>query len=269
MTIEGTLGFLGFGNMGSALLEGIIKRGVVDPAQAAVYEPDPERCAAAGKLGAAVTANAAELAEISNTLLLAVKPQMMDTALQEMQAGLHSEILYISIAAGISIARLRESLGQDARIIRVMPNTPALVEAGAAGIAPGPGCSPRDIETAKAIFHAVGSAEMVEEPDIDTVTALSGSGPAYFFYLVECLIQAAMEEGLDEGVATRLATQTFNGASKLLSTGGESAGVLRARVTSKGGTTEAALNAMKDNGFEDIVRAAVRAAAARSRALGA
>lgn len=269
MTIAGTIGFLGFGNMGAALLEGLIEKGVLSPGQAVVFDPDPGRCAAAEGLGASVAPNAGELARQSDTLLLAVKPQMMSTALKELEPGLRPELLFISIAAGISIARLREQLGEAARIIRVMPNTPALVSAGAAGIAPGPGCLKSDIELARRIFEAVGTAEMVEEKDIDAVTALSGSGPAYFFYMVECLIKAAVAEGLDKGAATRLAAQTFQGASKLLCSGTESAEVLRQRVTSKGGTTEAALRQFQEHGFEDIVRAAVRAAAARSRELGA
>ncbi|HNT89464.1 MAG TPA: pyrroline-5-carboxylate reductase, partial [Candidatus Hydrogenedentes bacterium] len=199
----------------------------------------------------------------------AVKPQIMNEALQEARKGVKPDILVISIAAGISIAFIRERLGDNVRIVRVMPNTPAMVNAGAAGIALGANCTGDDAAVARTIFEAVGVAEIVQEKDLDVVTALSGSGPAYFFYMVECLVNAAVNEGLREEQATRLAAQTLMGAGKLLASSGESAATLRERVTSKGGTTEAALRCMREERFADIVGKAVRAAAARSRELGA
>ncbi len=150
-----------------------------------------------------------------------------------------------------------------------MPNTPALVQAGAAGIALGANCGEEDATTVRAIFGAIGMAAVVEESDIDAVTALSGSGPAYFFYLVECLVKAGIAQGLSAEVATQLATQTLFGAGKLLVESGESAATLRQRVTSKGGTTEAALRQFEADGFETVVAAAVAAAAQRSKELGA
>ena len=269
MALQGTLGFLGYGNMGSAILEGLIRQSVVSAKHAVVYDPAPERAAAAEHLGVAVAASAEALAAAVDTLVLAVKPQTMETALKECAPGLRPSTLTISIAAGISIAYLQTRLGSDRRVIRVMPNTPALVQSGAAALAPSPNCTEEDVAAARTIFEAVGIARIVEEKDIDAVTALSGSGPAYFFYMVECLVKAGVAEGLNEDTATDLAAQTLLGAGCLLQASSDSAAALREKVTSKGGTTEAALNQFRADGFEDVILAGVRAAAARSRELGA
>jgi pyrroline-5-carboxylate reductase len=267
--IQGTIGFLGFGNMGTAILAGLIETGKTTGKHAWVYDTAPERVQAAISLGANVAQDPAELARTSDTLLLAVKPQMMEEALKPILGAMRDDTLVISIAAGLTIAWLTARLGPGARVVRVMPNTPALVGAGAAGIALGPQCTEADARVTKMIFEGVGAAEVVEESQIDAVTALSGSGPAYFFRMVECLVEAAIAEGLEEAQATRLAVQTLYGAGLLLKESGETAETLRARVTSKGGTTEAALRAMEAEGFPGAVRAAVAAAAARSRELGA
>ena len=268
MEWQGTLGFLGFGNMGGAILGGLLNAGTLTPANAAVFDVDAGKCAAAAKLGVTVASSAAELAEKSDTILLAVKPQTMDEALAQLKPGFSSASRIISIAAGISIAYVHQRLGNDVRVVRVMPNTPALVGAGAAGLALCANCTEADAEAARTIFEAVGIAVMVPEEAIDGVTALSGSGPAYFFYMVECLVQAAVNEGLTEDQASRLAAQTLLGAGKLLAESGESAAVLRERVTSKGGTTAAALASFEEQGFAAVLGAGVAAAAARSRELG-
>jgi pyrroline-5-carboxylate reductase len=267
--LQGCLGFLGYGNMGSAILEGLLRKGVLEPRQATIFDPSPERQAQARALGAEVLPESKDLARVSDVLMLAVKPQMMATALDEFRDAVKPSALVISIAAGISIGFLQQRLPQGVRVVRVMPNTPALVQTGAAGIALGTGCTAQDAAVARTIFESIGTVELVEENDIDAVTALSGSGPAYFFYMVECLIRAAKAEGLAEDVATRLAAQTLLGAGRLLQDSGEAAGVLRQKVTSKGGTTEAALKRFESEGFERIIHAGVQAAAARSRELGA
>ncbi|HPO12167.1 MAG TPA: pyrroline-5-carboxylate reductase [Candidatus Hydrogenedentes bacterium] len=267
--IHGRLGFLGYGNMGSAILEGLIRTGVLSANHAIVFDPLPERQEAARNLGVDVAPSAAELAAASDILVLSVKPQTMETALQVAGPHVKPSALIISIAAGISIAWLQKRLPEGVHIIRVMPNTPALVQAGAAGVALGPTCTDQDAAVARVLFEAVGIVEIVAEKDIDAVTALSGSGPAYFFYVVECLVRAAKAEGLEESVATRLAVQTLLGAGHLLKTSGTSAAELRQKVTSKGGTTEAALKRFQEEGLERIVQEAVRAAAMRSRELGA
>ena len=266
--IQGTIGFLGYGNMGSAILAGLIEAGQTTGKHALVYDTAEERQQAALSLGAKLADEPADLARESDILILAVKPQTMEEALVPVKPALRANALVISIAAGITIAWLKERLGPTARVVRVMPNTPALVGAGAAGIALGLNCTDTDAQVARTIFQAVGVAELVEEKQLDAVTALSGSGPAYFFYMVECLVDAAKAEGLDDRQATTLAAQTLLGAGLLLKESEESAATLRARVTSKGGTTEAALRTFESEGFARVIQAGVAAAAARSRELG-
>ena len=265
----GTVGFLGFGNMGSAIASGLIARGVLAPEAVMAHDPDAGRAAQAAGLGARVAATALELAAAADTLVLAVKPQMWREAAAPLAGALKPGARVVSIMAGVSIAAMRSVLGEQARVIRVMPNTPAMVGAGAAGIAPGPGCDADDADAARTMFEAVGVAEIVAEADLDAVTALSGSGPAYFFYLVECLVNAAVTEGLDPAVAEKLAVQTALGAGRLLAESGEPAATLREKVTSKGGTTFAALEAFRGRDFAGTIAQGVRAAAARSRELGA
>lgn len=253
--------------MGCAILQGLLNTSMVAPARARVYDPDPVRRDAAARLGV-VVAESPEALRDCDVLVLAVKPQTMEEALRGLGGVDGTRSLVVSIAAGLSIRYLQERLGPEIRVVRVMPNTPALVRAGAAAIAPSATCSRADLETVRSIFEAVGTVEEVPEEAIDVVTALSGSGPAYFFYLVECLADAATELGLPREQAERLAAQTLLGAGKLLAESGEPASVLRERVTSKGGTTEAALKTFRAEGFAEAVRAAVGAAAARSRELG-
>ncbi len=268
MALDENLGFLGFGNMGSAIARGLLARQTLATSQLHVYDVDASKRAVAQAMGVHVVSNAEALARASTTLVLAVKPQMMAEALGEIPAGALTGRRVVSIAAGVSLAALHAWLGDSLHIIRVMPNTPAMVGAGAAGIALGATCDERDAEVACAIFEAVGAVELVEEHALDVVTALSGSGPAYFFYVVECLIRAAVEEGMMEDQATRLAAQTMYGAGKLLMESGDSPGVLRERVTSKGGTTAAALAAFQEHGLAAVLARGVKAAAARSRELG-
>jgi pyrroline-5-carboxylate reductase len=234
----------------------------------AVFDVDPAKAEAARAIGAVPVETATELAGASDALILAVKPQGMDAALRPLAPVLPGQTLVVSIAAGISISYLEERLGRGRRIARVMPNTPALVQAGAAAAAFSAACAEEDKDTVQALFGAVGHIERVDEAHMDAVTALSGSGPAYFFRLTELLTEAAAAEGLPRDVAERLARQTLLGAGRLLTESGESAATLRERVTSKGGTTEAALRAFAEGGFDALVSKAVAAAAQRSRELG-
>ncbi|MEX2016604.1 MAG: pyrroline-5-carboxylate reductase, partial [Candidatus Hydrogenedentales bacterium] len=182
--------------------------------------------------------------------------------------GLRATVLVISVAAGVSSAFISNGLGGGARVVRVMPNTPALVRAGATGLAAGADCTAADVALARRIFEAVGVVEEVRENQLDAVTAISGSGPAYFFYLAECLAKAGEKEGLSTAQANRLAAATLAGAGKLLQESSESPAELRERVTSPGGTTFAALEMFRALDFEGAVNTAVAAAAARSRELG-
>ncbi len=267
--ISETLGFLGYGNMGAAILEGLIGLGAVDKARALAYDPSPARCAEAERIGVACAPSLSDLVSRSGVVILAVKPQVMGAVLEEVKPALKPGTLIISIAAGISTNFIQSRLAPGTPVIRVMPNTPYLVHAGASGMAPSAECSAAQVEIAREIFASMGIAEVVEESAIDAITALSGSGPAYFFYMVECLVEAAVAQGLDRAMAERLAGQTLYGAGKLLKETGEAAGELRKKVTSPGGTTEAALNAFRAEGLEKAVGVAVSAAVKRSLELGA
>ena len=271
--LEHTVGFLGFGNMGRAIAHGLIETGTVAPGDLLAYDVDNGKCRDAEAIGAQVVPSPADLAGRSFLLVLAVKPQQMEEALEQIRPGVRDNALVMSIAAGISTSFIQERLGHDrssrqVRVIRVMPNTPAMVGAGAAGVSMTANCTDDDAALARTVFEAVGMCEMVPEEAIDTITALSGSGPAYFFYVVECLVNASVAQGLPEDQAIRLASQTLLGAGRLLAESGESPAVLRERVTSKGGTTAAALEQFRQRGLEDIIQAGVAAATARSKELG-
>ena len=203
-----------------------------------------------------------------DAVLLAVKPQQMRAVAKDLGAHLRGQLV-ISIAAGIRTSDLARWLGGHDRIVRVMPNTPALIRSGVSGLFAAAAVKQADRDSAQSILGAVGGVVWVRsEPDIDAVTAISGSGPAYVFYFIEALEQAAVELGLDAGQAHELAVQTFVGAANLAAGSNEPAAVLRARVTSKAGTTEAALKTMEANDIKRKIVEAAYAAATRSRELG-
>ncbi len=268
MSLPGVVGFLGYGNMGQAIAGGLARAGAVTGSQIAAFDVDASKTKLAVSLGGRAAASAAELAAMADILLLAPKPQDMRAALQSLSGGLRREALVISIAAGVSIGFIQDMLGAAARIVRAMPNTPAMVGAGATAFARSETCTAQDCAMARAIFEAVGIAEEVPESLLDAVTALSGSGPAYYFALVEAQTRAGVALGLPEAQAGRLAGQTLYGAGRLLHESGESATVLREGVTSKGGTTAAALAVFGSRGLDAIVDAGMAAAAKRSKELG-
>lgn len=268
MSFEGTLGFVGLGNMGTAILNGLLESETVPTSRVCAFDVDTKKTDAVAARGAAVAASPEDLASHCDAIVLAVKPQDMGSALESMRSALTEKKLLLSIAAGISIAYIQDRVGAAVRVIRAMPNTPALVRAGAAGYAASSNCTAEDAAAAGMIFSAVGIAEKVPEESLDAVTALSGSGPAYFFLLVECMIAAGAGLGLPKDQAARLATQTFRGAGLLLDASGESPETLRRNVTSKGGTTEAALTVFERREFKAIVKEAMDAAARRSSELG-
>lgn len=260
--------FLGYGNMAEAIVTGLLNQRVIPAERVYAYDPMPSRRAAATGKGIVGVDQACDLLTHCSVLILAVKPQQSGEAIRPLLEGWKSEVLVISIMAGIVIQKLEKWFGKQTKILRVMPNTPALVGAGASVIAKNELCSEYDLSVARSIFESVGMVEIVPESWLDVVTALSGSGPAYYFYLTECLSDAARAEGLPETLAEKLAAQTFYGSGKLLLESGLSAADLREKVTSKGGTTFAALEKMRSRDFREIIHEAIIAAAARSRALG-
>jgi len=260
--------FIGGGNMASAMIGGLIKQGwtpasitVIEIAAAARTQLESRL-----KVRTAPTVDAA--ATQADCIVLAVKPQQMREVAQAVAAFLRAQLV-ITIAAGVRLVDLSRWLGGYSRIVRAMPNTPALALAGISGLYPARGVKTEDRAATERILGAVGATVWLDrEEDLDAVTAVSGSGPAYVFYFIEALERAASELGLGEGAARKLALETFAGAVKLASESGESPATLRARVTSKGGTTERAVLALEADGVKDAIVRAVRAAAERSRELG-
>lgn len=269
MNVQHDLAFIGGGNMARSLIGGLIRNGT--PADAiSVAEPNTDLCAAlAQDFSVATHAGNADAARDADVLVLAVKPQVMKTVC----AGLHDvaqarKPLIISIAAGIRIVQLDAWLGGNLPIVRCMPNTPALIGAGAAGLCANAACTPAQRELAQSILSAAGLAVWItDETQMDTVTALSGSGPAYFFLLAEALIEAAVAQGLPRETAQQLATQTCFGAGRMLREDGAAPAELRRRVTSPNGTTQAALDCFAADDFAQIVKRAVAAATVRGREL--
>ena len=201
-------------------------------------------------------------------IVLATKPQVFPQVLPGLADAVSGDALVISIAAGIATEVIERALPAGARVVRTMPNTPALVGAGATAIAGGQHATEDDLALAERLFQSVGVAVRVDEPSIDAVTGLSGSGPAYVFAMIEALRDAGVREGLPEETAFLLASQTVLGAARLLVEEGERPEVLRERVTSPGGTTRAGLDALARAGFDNAIAGAVRAATRRSAELG-
>ncbi|MCE5326712.1 MAG: pyrroline-5-carboxylate reductase [Planctomycetaceae bacterium] len=263
-----TLGIIGGGNMAEALVRGIVNNSPrVQASNVVVSDPVSDRRELMTAIGAeAVTDNLIPAA--CPCVVLAVKPQTMTDVLTGINAAVTDGTLVISIAAGITTAAIDRGLGGKGRIIRVMPNTPLLVGEGMSALCAGPRASEGDMRQAEEFFAFRGKTVRVEEDMMDAVTAVSGSGPAYFFYLIEAMIEAGVAEGLPESTALLLATQTCAGAAKLLAAGTQSPQALRAKVTSPHGTTEAAIKVLDGAKVKEKLVKAIAAAADRSRELG-
>jgi len=269
MQIEGRIGFLGGGQMAEALIKGIVAAGVAEAKQLLAIDPAPERRQLlVDQYGIAVAADGAGLADC-RIIVLAVKPQVMGKVLAQNRQYLNGEQLVISIAAGISLDFLEAALSElECRLIRVMPNTPALVMEGASALCGGSRVTAADLDSARLIFDAVGTCVVLSEAEIDAVTGLSGSGPAYVFSFIEALIDSGVKVGLARAVAEKLVLQTVLGSVRLAQSTGMHPAALRAMVTSPGGTTIAGLHELERAGFQGIIMDAVEAATERSRELG-
>lgn len=260
--------FLGGGNMATALIGGLIERNFPREALQAV-DLDAGTCQRLSDRFGIRTANALDAQALDcDVLVLAVKPQHLRDAVAPIAGKLGNQLV-LSIAAGIRIETLDRWLGGYSRIVRAMPNTPALIGAGAAGLVGHASVDDADRDAATRILGAVGSvAWLSDEAQIDAVTALSGSGPAYVFYFIEALTEGGEAIGLPRDTARALALDTLLGAARLAAASEDDAATLRARVTSKGGTTEAALRSMEHDGFKALIARALAAADARGRELG-
>lgn len=260
------IGVIGAGVMGEALIAALIRSGV-NPADISFAEKRSERAAELVARYSIIHKDIAEVAAQSSTLLLVVKPQDMQATLQELSPHISIDCLVISFAAGKTIASISAGLGKTNPVVRVMPNTPALVGKGASGYSLGSGVTSAHREFVAHFLAATGAAIEVPESLQDTVTATSGSGPAYFFVFVEAMVEGAVALGLSQADATTLTIQTIVGAAALLETSGDSPTTLREKVTSPNGTTAAALASFNESGLKAIVAQAMSAAAKRSQEL--
>jgi pyrroline-5-carboxylate reductase len=260
--------FIGGGNMASALVGGLLKRGW-PASDLSVVEILPQaREALSRRFGVAVHASVPDTLEAYDVIVLAIKPQHMLEAVRELRTRLADQLV-VSIAAGIRTRDLSRWLGGYEQIVRVMPNTPALVQAGISALFAMPAVAPAARAGAERILAAVGGTLWVEREELmDAVTAVSGSGPAYVFYCMEAVMRAAEELGLPPEQARTLTLETFYGAASLARQGSETPATLRVQVTSKGGTTERALTALDAAAVKQHLVDAVKQAAERSRELG-
>lgn len=264
-----TIGFLGAGKMATALAEGFVRAGLVTTGSLFACDVLPQATARfATSTGGQVVAGVDELVRASSVIILAVKPDQVVPAVERLRDQLTPEHLLISIAAGVKLQQIEAIAPAGCRVVRVMPNTPALVGACAAGYAVG-GCARReDGELTGRLFSAVGVAVEVKEALLDAVTGLSGSGPAYGYLMIEALSDGGVAAGLPREVATRLAAQTLLGAARMVLETGRHPGELKDMVTSPGGTTIDGLHELEKAGVRSALISAVRAAARKSRRLG-
>ncbi|KPJ58252.1 MAG: hypothetical protein AMJ42_03610 [Deltaproteobacteria bacterium DG_8] len=267
--IKDKIGFIGVGNMGEALIRGILKAKLLSPQNVYASDIRESRLQQLQRdCGITTFKYNKEIALKTRIIVLAVKPQNMEEVLKEIAPVVNKKHLIISIAAGISTSYISRHFNNEIPIIRVMPNTPALIQEGASALAKGKDVTENDLENAQKLFVSVGKTVVVDESLMDAVTGLSGSGPAYFFLFIEALTDAGVKVGLPRSVALLLSTQTCLGAARMIFETGEHPAKLRDIVTSPGGTTLSGLNAMEKGNLRKIIMDAVESATRRSKELG-
>ncbi len=263
-----TIGFVGGGNMAEAVLKGLVGKGHA-PQHLIVGEPVAGRRDYLEKqYHVEVSDSNLDVVAKSDVIVLAIKPQMVEAVVPGFATAFDDSKLLISILAGTSTATLEAHLGRSAKVVRVMPNTPALIGQGAAALCAGSHASENDLAVAHELFSTVGNVVRVNEDQMDAVTAVSGSGPAYIFTVIEAMTEGGVQEGLDRKTALELAIQTVIGSAQLVAETGEEPMALRTKVCSPGGTTLAAIDKLDAGGFGDTLISGVRRAAERSRELG-
>ena len=263
------IAFIGGGNMAEAIMRGLMREDVgvgICVAEISLKRRDE---LTSQFPNVRIVEDAAEAATWGEVVFLAVKPQHATGVLDLLERAITPQKLVISIMAGITTAKIEENLAPGCRVIRTMPNTPALIGAGATAVCCGRKASDTDLDLARQIFSLAGSAVCVEEKQMDAVTGLSGSGPAYVFTFIEALADAGVKNGLPRDVAAQLAAQTVLGAARMVVETGEHPTLLKEKVTSPGGTTIAGLHALENGSFRGVVMNAVEAACLRSKELAA
>ncbi len=263
------VGIIGGGNMGEALIAGIIQSGLLSPEEILFFEPRMDRRDyLRGKYQALAAKGNVDLVARSPIVILAVKPQSVPEVLPEICGSIRKDHLLISLCAGVPLNYLQSFCPFPVRMVRAMPNIPALIQKAATALAPSPQAQAEDLSTAEAIFQAVGITVIVKESLMDAVTGLSGSGPAYVFAVIEALTVGGVKEGLSQEAALALTTQTVLGAAHLIQSTGKHPATLRDQVCTPGGTTISGLYAMEEGGFKLALMNAVIAATRRCKELG-
>lgn len=268
MSNDRTIGFIGAGNMAEAMIRGLLRGGDFAIAQIAASGPREERMRELRDTYGIYATTDNKVPAASEIVVLSVKPQILSRVLDEVATTISPEALVISIAAGIPVAAIQQRLAKGARVVRAMPNTPALVDAAATALASGAFARESDLDDAKRIFDAIGTTVILDEYQMDAVTGLSGSGPAYVFLILEALSDAGVKVGLSRRTAQLLAAQTVLGSAKLLLETNEHPGRLKDMVTSPGGTAITGLHTLENGGIRTTLMNAVEAATLRSRELG-
>ncbi len=269
VTLHEKIGIIGAGKIGAAIARGVVRAGLARPERLMASDVSkPLRQALADELCVKATPSNLKLCDFADIIILAVKPQVIDSVVKEIAKKVGKTKLVVSVAAGVPLARLEKNLVKGARVVRVMPNIPCVVGAGASGYAGGANAASADLEKVGAILNSFGVGLQLEEKYLDAVTGLSGSGPAYVFLFIESLADGGVQVGLSRDVALKLALQTVFGAARMALESGKHLGELRDEVTSPGGTTIAGLYALEKGRLRGTVMEAVLQATRRSQELG-
>ena len=261
-----TIGFIGAGNMGKAIIKGILSVGQATPEEIFVYDSyQPSLESIQRELGVSITSSEKEVAQKASIIILAVKPNVINEVLNKIKEDITKDKVIVSIAAGTSIEKLSANLPNGTKIVRVMPNTPALVGYGMSAISCNLHVTEEEKQDLLSIFNSFGKAELISESLMDAVTGLSGSGPAYVYLFIEALADGAVFQGMSRESAYKFAAQTVLGAAQMVLQTGKHPGELKDMVSSPGGTTIAAVKSLENDGFRSAVINAVNAAAEKSR----
>jgi len=258
------IGFIGIGKMGSILMDGFLNSGLVSKNNVLAYDSDQKKNKSASKKGIKIALNNSQLVSNSDLIFLAVKPQVMQTVLDEI-SNVSQGKLFVSIAAGVSIKKIEKKL--KGRVIRVMPNTLCAIQQGVSAYSLGKKATKKDDQQVERLLKTLGTTIKVNEKQLDAVTGLSGSGPAYIYYIIKSLAEAGKEEGLSEETALKLAAQTAKGAAEMIQKTGKKPHQLIEDVCSPGGTTIEGLKKLEEGKVREALKKAVKAAAKRSRQL--
>lgn len=267
--MEFIFGFIGAGNMATAIIKGLVDNSVVEPEKICVCDVDQEKAEhLSTEIGVETVSSVKEITDKCGIIVLAVKPQNYGEVLEQAKEVITEEKVIVSIAAGISINYVRSQLGVDCPVVRVMPNTPLLLGKGATALCPSENVSDRDFGIVKSMFSLNGVAEIVSEEHMNSIISVNGSSPAYIYMFAKAVVEYAKSQGIDENTALKLFCATLEGSAAMLLESGDDPDTLIGKVCSKGGTTIEAVNCLDDNNFCGIIKEAMDACTRRAEELG-